>query len=122
MKRMTATCTWVLAAVIAAGALLALADTSYADRGRDKDRAPTRSIRDGDRDRDAHRWAARDDKDRDRSRTWRDRPWDRDDRDCGLRRLPIQQVQVYLVPVRAFTTVNIPCRVSYLYLGFYGRW
>lgn len=133
MKKMTATCTWVLAAVLATGALLALADTSYAARGRDRDRSPTRSTRDGDRKKDADRFrdhrdreADRDrdhkDRDRDRSRIWRGRPWDRYDRDCHLRRPPISQVRVYLIPARVVATVGIPARVYYVYLGFCARW
>ena len=119
MKKTTATCTWALAAIVATTALLALANTSYADRGRDGDRGSwyTRDDRrDGDRSRTTG------DRNFDRSRTWRDRPWEQFDRGGGFSRPPIYQIQVYVLPVRIITMTNFLGRTSCFGLGFNARW
>lgn len=98
MKKTTATCTWVLAILIAAGTLLATTQTSYADRDRDggRDRQDQRSWNDRDRDRqDQQSWNGRDrdqrgDRDIDRGR---DRPWGRYDNYRSFRRPPIAAMQ-----------------------------
>ncbi len=118
MKKITATCTWGLAVVVAAAVLLATVQTSYAGRGkRDKQRSPARSS--GTQLRRADKSKHREHRDMDHWRLAHRRPYERDDRRCRILRPPIRQVRVvYVVPVQWVSCRPILIRSSCLFLGF----
>lgn len=122
MKKMTATCTWALAAVLATGVLLAAAPTSYADhRNRDADRGTPRSNHDDHRYVD--RSGNRGDRDFNRPGICGNQPWDGRDRDWGMQRPPICQVQtVYLIPVRVISYPRVVFQTPCLFVSFGYRW
>lgn len=118
MKKTTATCTWALAAAVAAAVLLATVQTSYAGHGkRDKHRSPARSAciqqRRSDKSKDHQNRHV------DRWRLAQRRPYERYDRPCRLRRPPVRHVRVvYVVPVQLVGFRPILIHSGCLFLRF----